>query len=164
MMLTLTLWNTTTLQTKIIIIIIIKSRIWEKCNFYGKLFSFNFIEENDINRYLKDCRINPPTENDKNLCDSISTLEECKTLKNINSLSYAVNHTVKGVKVSKHEVNCLGIYIWHDKIDCYNKNWMIDITTPNIFWIMVKKKTFYWKTYHHKYFDIPKLIYIATIL
>ena len=73
------------------------------------------------------------------------------TLKNINSLSHAVNtinlfcqnagsrinlkkteciplgtlkdqyHPVEGIKVSKHEVKCLGIYIGHDKIEYYNQ-------------------------------------------
>ena len=48
------------------------------CNFYEKLFSSNSIEDNDIDRYLKDCKINPLTENDKNLCDSFPILDECK--------------------------------------------------------------------------------------
>ena len=49
----------------------------EMCNFYEKLFSSNSIEDNDKTRHLKDCKINPLTENDKNLSDSFPTLDEC---------------------------------------------------------------------------------------
>ena len=50
----------------------------EMCNCYEKLFSSNSIEDNNINSYLKDCKINPLTENDKNICDNFPTLDECK--------------------------------------------------------------------------------------
>ena len=55
-----------------------KDILGDICNFYEKLFSSNSIEDNDINSYLKDCKINPLTENDKNICDSFPTLDECK--------------------------------------------------------------------------------------
>lgn len=48
------------------------------CNFYEKLYNSNSIPDNEINSYLEDCEIKHLTENDKKMCDSFPTLEECK--------------------------------------------------------------------------------------
>lgn len=31
---------------------------------------------------------------------------------------------LEGIKVAKQAVKCLGIFVGHDKIECYNKNWI----------------------------------------
>ena len=75
-------------------------------------------------------------------------------------------HTVEGIKVSKHEVKCLGIYIGHDKIECYNKNWMnVYHNIEKLFESWKKRKlTLFGKRTIVNTLAIPKLIYIATIL
>ena len=31
---------------------------------------------------------------------------------------------LNGIRITNGAIKCLGIYIGHDKLDCYNKNWM----------------------------------------
>lgn len=31
---------------------------------------------------------------------------------------------IEGITVTNKSVKCLGIHVGHDKIECYNKNWM----------------------------------------
>ena len=31
---------------------------------------------------------------------------------------------LNGIRVTNRAVKCLGIYIGHDKLECYNRNWI----------------------------------------
>ena len=73
---------------------------------------------------------------------------------------------IKGITVSKGAIRCLGIYIGHDKIECYNKNWMKvshDIDTLFESW-KKRKLTLFGKCTVTNSLAISKLVYLANIL
>jgi len=49
----------------------------EVVSFYEQLYSIKKVDLNDVNEYLKDCKINKLSENDKNNCEGLITIEEC---------------------------------------------------------------------------------------
>ena len=73
---------------------------------------------------------------------------------------------ILGIKVTNKAVKCLGIYIGHDKEECYNKNWMkIYHDMEKLFESWKKRKlTLFGKTCVINTLAISKLIYTATIL
>jgi hypothetical protein len=73
---------------------------------------------------------------------------------------------IKEISVSKGAVRYLGIYIGHDKIECYNKNWMKvyhDIDTLFEYW-KIRKLTLFGKCTVTNSLAISKLVYLASIL
>jgi hypothetical protein len=73
---------------------------------------------------------------------------------------------IRGITVSNRAVKCLGIYIGHDKIECYNKNWMKvyhDIDTLFESWKR-RKLTLFGKCTVTNSLAISKLVYLANIL
>lgn len=63
---------------------------------------------------------------------------------------------IEGISVTNKAVKCLGIHVGHDKIECYNKNWMkiyYDIDTLFESW---KRRKLIWEMHRNKLFRIIK--------
>lgn len=75
-------------------------------------------------------------------------------------------NNVEGIHVTNQSVKCLGIHIGHDKIECYNKNWMkIFHEMETLFESWKKRKlTIFGKCTIINTLAISKLIYVASIL
>lgn len=75
-------------------------------------------------------------------------------------------NNVEGIHVTNQSVKCLGIHIGHDKIECYNKNWMkIFHEMETLFESWKKRKlTIFGKCTIINILAISKLIYVASIL
>ena len=73
---------------------------------------------------------------------------------------------IEGINVTDKAVKCLGIYLGHDKIECYNKNWMkIYHDTEKLFESWKKRKlSLFGKCCVINTLALSKLIYIASIL
>lgn len=73
---------------------------------------------------------------------------------------------LKGIKVANQAVKCLGIFVGHDKIECYNKNWMKIYHDIEILFESQKKRklTLFGKVTVVNSLALPKLIYVASIL
>ena len=73
---------------------------------------------------------------------------------------------IEGINVTDKAVKCLGIYLGHDKIECYNKNWMkIYHDTEKLFESWKKRKlSLFGKCCVVNTLALSKLIYIASIL
>ena len=71
-----------------------------------------------------------------------------------------------GIKITNEAVKCLGIYIGHDKEECYAKNWMkIYHNIEKLFESWKKRKlTLFGKSCIVKTLAISKLIYVGSIL
>ena len=55
---------------------------------------------------------------------------------------------LNGIRVTNGAVKCLGIYIGHDKLECYNKNWMkVYHDAEKLFESIV----YFWKMYDNKH-------------
>ena len=80
---------------------------------------------------------------------------------------YAVNlyNELYGIIIYK-AVKCLGVYIGHDKEECYNKNWMkIYHDIEKLFESWKRRKlTLFGKSCIIKTLAISKLVYVASIL
>lgn len=73
---------------------------------------------------------------------------------------------IEGITVTNKSVKCLGIHVGHDKIECYNKNWMKiyhDIDTLFESWKR-RKLTLFGKCTVINSLALSKLIYVASIL
>ena len=73
---------------------------------------------------------------------------------------------IEGINVTDKAVKCLGIYLGHDEIECYNKNWMtIYHDTEKLFESWKKRKlSLFGKCCVINTLALSKLIYIASIL
>ena len=73
---------------------------------------------------------------------------------------------IEGINVTDKAVKCLGIYLGHDKIECYSKNWMkIYHDTEKLFESWKKRKlSLFGKCCVVNTLALSKLIYIASIL
>lgn len=73
---------------------------------------------------------------------------------------------INGIKATHKAVRCLGIYIGHDKEECYNKNWMkIYHDMEKLFESWKRRKlTVFGKSCMIKTLATSKLVYIASIL
>lgn len=73
---------------------------------------------------------------------------------------------INGVKATNKAVRCLGIYIGHDKEECYNKNWMkIYHDIEKLFESWKRRKlTVFGKSCIIKTLATSKLVYIAFVL
>ena len=73
---------------------------------------------------------------------------------------------LEGIKVAKQAVKCLGIFVGHDKIECYNKNWMKIYHDIEILFESWKKRklTLFGKVTVVNSLALPKLIYVSSIL
>ena len=60
---------------------------------------------------------------------------------------------INGIKVNTSSIKCLGIYMGHDKVECYNKNWMkVYDNMEKLFESWKKKETYnFWKMLCSKY-------------
>lgn len=70
-----------------------------------------------------------------------------------------------GIKVAKQAVKCLDIFEGHDKIECYNKNWMKiyhDVEILFESW-RNRKLTLFGQVTVVNYLALPKLIYVSSI-
>ena len=69
---------------------------------------------------------------------------------------------IEGINVTDKAVKCLGIYLGHDKIECYNKNWMkIYHDTEKLFESWKKRKlSLFGKCCVINTLALSKLIYI----
>ena len=55
-----------------------------------------------------------------------------------------------GIDVANQAIKCLGVYIGHDKKECYNMNWVKTIDDMETFWILEKEEIdFIWKNMHN---------------
>ena len=73
---------------------------------------------------------------------------------------------ISGIKTTNKAVKCLGIYLGHDTIDCYDKNWMKtyhDIEKMFESW-RKRRLTLFGKTCIINSLAISKFIYVASIL
>lgn len=71
-----------------------------------------------------------------------------------------------GIKTTNKAVRCLGIFIGHDKVECYNKNWMkIYHDVEKLFesWKIIKL-TLFGKSCIANTLALSKLTYVASIL
>ena len=58
-----------------------------------------------------------------------------------------------GIDVTNHAIKCLGVFIGHDKDDCYNMNWEKSINDmEKLFESWKKKINLIWKNMHNQYF------------
>ncbi len=63
--------------------------------------------------------------------------------------------TISGINVSKH-VKCLGIYLGHDKTECYTQNWMkVYHDIEKLF--EEKKINTFWLILYNKYSSSPEI-------
>ena len=74
--------------------------------------------------------------------------------------------TIEGINVTKTAVKTLGIYIGHDKAECYNKNWMKTYhEMEKLFESWKRRKlSIFGKCTIINRLALSKLIYIANIL
>ena len=81
------------------------------------------------------------------------------TLKNLYDELY-------GIKTTNKAVRCLGIFIGHDKVECYNKNWMkVYHDVEKLFESWKRRKlTLFVKSCIINTLALSKLTYIASIL
>lgn len=55
-------------------------------DYYENLYSSKLISNEDIDLYLKNCKVNTLSETDKNMCDTFPSMNECKeTVMNLKS-------------------------------------------------------------------------------
>ena len=47
---------------------------------------------------------------------------------------YADKQCINGIKIAKNCVKSLGIYLGHDKIQCYEKKWLSKLEKRTIFY------------------------------
>ena len=73
---------------------------------------------------------------------------------------------IDGIKVNTSSIKCLGIYIGHDKEECYNKNWMkVYGNIEKLFESWKKRKlTIFGKCCVVNTLAISKFIYLGSIL
>ena len=73
---------------------------------------------------------------------------------------------IDGIKVNNSYVKCLGIYIGHDKEECYNKNWMkVYDNMEKLFESWKRRKlTIFGKCCVVNTLALSKLIYVGTVL
>ena len=71
-----------------------------------------------------------------------------------------------GIDVTNHAIKCLGVYIGHDKNDCYNMNWVKSINDMEKLFESWKKRklTLFGKTCIINTLGVSKFIYKASIL
>ena len=71
-----------------------------------------------------------------------------------------------GIKIKNQSIKCLGIYIGHDKDDCYNKNWTKTLSDMEKLFESWKKRklTIFGKTCIINSLALSKFIYKAYIL
>ena len=81
------------------------------------------------------------------------------TLKNLYDELY-------GIKTTNKAVRCLGIFIGHDKVECYNKNWMkVYHDVEKLFESWKRRKlTLFGESCIINTLALSKLTYVASIL